>query len=133
MFTKSVEYAINLLTAMPKVGETESAKVLAKKGKVPEAYAAKVLQGLRDGGITSAQRGVGGGVTLLKPLHKLSLAEVIDCVSGSYDVAKGTAAEKKSNEIRKYLEKMMVGTASGASKSESTPKAKAKAKTTVPA
>lgn len=107
MFSKSVEYAINLLSAMPKVGESASAKDLAKKGKVPAAYASKVVQGLRDCGFVSTSRGVGGGVTLLKPLSKISVAELVD-INGVFEAEKGTAAAKKATELRKYLEKMMV-------------------------
>ncbi len=108
MFTKSVEYGINLLTAMPKVGEVSSAKALAKAAKVPTAYASKVLQHLRDAGIVSSQRGVGGGVTLLKPLTKLSVADVIDAVAGGEMPKKGSNAAKKADELRKYLSKMLV-------------------------
>ena len=108
MFTKSVEYAINLLTAMPKVGEVASAKVLAKAGKVPEAYASKVLQYLGAAGIVSSQRGVGGGVTLLKPLNKISVSEIITAVVGGEGPKKGTAAAKKAEELQKFLVKMMV-------------------------
>jgi Rrf2 family nitric oxide-sensitive transcriptional repressor len=108
MFTKSVEYAVNLLSAMPKVGEVASAKTLSKAGKVPSAYASKVLQHLRNAGIVSSQRGVGGGVTLLRPLNKISLTEIIDAVVGGEAPKKGTAAAKKGEELRKFLSKMMV-------------------------
>lgn len=108
MFSKSVEYAINMINAMPKVGEVTSAKVLAKAGKIPPAYASKVLQSLRNAGIISSQRGVGGGVTLLIPANKLNVAQIIDAVAASEAPKKGTAAAKKADELRKYLAKMLV-------------------------
>lgn len=109
MFTKSVEYAINLLSVMPKVGELASAKVLAKQGKVPAAYAQKVLQHLRNAGIVTSQRGVGGGVALVIPPSKISLAQIIDAVAGSEMPKKGTSAAKKAEELKKLLSKMTMG------------------------
>jgi Rrf2 family protein len=108
MFTKSVQHGLNLLAVMPKVGETESAKALAKKGKVPTAYATKVMQCLCAAGICSSQRGVGGGATLLKPLNKVSVLSVVDAVLGEDKPAKGTSAEKITNDLRKHLAKVMV-------------------------
>lgn len=108
MLTKSVQHAVNLLSSMPKVGETESAKALAKKGKVPAAYATKVIQSLCAAGICSSQRGVGGGATLLKPLNKVSLLDVIEAVDGVYEVAKGTTAEKITKDVKKLYAKIMV-------------------------
>ena len=108
MFNKSVEYAINLLNVMPKVGETASAKELAKLAKVPPAYASKVVQMLRDAGMVASTRGVGGGATLLKPLAKISLSDVLDAVLGNEAPKKGTPAAKKADELRKYLSKVLV-------------------------
>lgn len=122
MFSRSVEYAINLLSVMPAVGETESAKELAKKAKVPEAYASKVMQYLRDAGIVASHRGVGGGVTLLKPANKVSLAEIVDAIQGKDDVKKGSTAASIYDKVRKLLEKEMLPATSGKAK----PKAKAK-------
>jgi Rrf2 family protein len=108
MFNRSMQHAINLLSVMPKVGETESAKNLAKAAKVPPAYATKVMQFLGAAKIVSSSRGVGGGVTLLKPANKITVAEVYDAVVGAEDPKKGSPAEKKTKEIRKVLEKMLI-------------------------
>jgi Rrf2 family protein len=108
MFNKSVGYAINLLNVMPAVGETASAKELAKLAKVPAAYSSKVIQMLRNAGIVASTRGVGGGATLLKPLNKVSVGDVLDAVVGNEAPKKGTPAAKKAEELRKYLTKVMV-------------------------
>ena len=109
MFSASAEYAINMLTAMPKkTGESISTKKLAKMTKTPAAYASKVFQALRRKGFIASRRGVGGGVTLVKPLNKISVADVLEAVDGVYPPTKKTVADKHYAELRKFLAKRML-------------------------
>lgn len=49
---------------------------------VPEPTVAKVLKALSSGGLVSSLRGARGGYRLLKPLHAISVADVIVAIDG---------------------------------------------------
>ena len=53
---------------------------VAEATKVPKAYLSKVLQGLVHAGIVRSQRGLHGGVTLVKTPEKLTILEVVNAV-----------------------------------------------------
>ena len=53
---------------------------IAERTKVPAAYFAKVLQGLRTKEIVQLQRGVGGGVRLAKTIDQLTSLDVVNAV-----------------------------------------------------
>lgn len=81
MFSRTVEYALravaHLAYAAPDGRTTEQ---LAEATKVPRAYLSKVLQGLRRAGVVRSQRGVGGGVALVKSPSDLTILEVVNAV-----------------------------------------------------
>lgn len=107
MFSTSTGYALNLLSEM-KYGESASTAELCKKHKVPTAYAAKVVQALKKAGIVTSQRGVGGGVSLLKKPNKITILEVVDAVEGNHPPKKGSKAAKTYDDLRKYLSTKVV-------------------------
>ncbi|MGY8767925.1 MAG: RrF2 family transcriptional regulator [Pirellulales bacterium] len=81
MFSQTVEYALravcHLAIKAPKSCTTEE---IAKVTKVPSAYLSKVLQGLARTGIVKSQRGIGGGISLVKTPEELTILEVVDAV-----------------------------------------------------
>ena len=81
MFSQKVEYAlravVHLAHRSPAARTTEQ---IAAATKVPRAYLAKVLQGLTHAGVVRSQRGVGGGVSLVKDPSRLTLLEVVNAV-----------------------------------------------------
>lgn len=81
MFSKSVEYALRavcyLASHAPRGRTTEQ---IATKTKIPPAYLSKLLQNLVRGGIVQSQRGVGGGMTLVKTPEELTILEVVNAV-----------------------------------------------------
>jgi Rrf2 family protein len=81
MFSRTVEYALraiaHLAYSAPHGRTTEQ---LAEATKVPRAYLSKVLQGLRRAGVVKSQRGVGGGVALVKSPTELTILEVVNAV-----------------------------------------------------
>lgn len=81
MFSQTVEYAlravVHLASLSPKAATTEQ---IAKVTLVPKAYLAKVLQALVRGGVVHSQRGVGGGMVLVKPPQELTILEVVNAV-----------------------------------------------------
>jgi len=81
MFSQTVEYALRAVVFLadraPSTGTTDD---IAAATLVPKPYLVKVLQGLARGGIVQTQRGVGGGVSLIKSPSELTILEVVNAV-----------------------------------------------------
>tara|TARA_R110002111_G_scaffold262851_2_gene341824 strand:+ start:19230 stop:19676 length:447 start_codon:yes stop_codon:yes gene_type:complete len=81
MFSQTVEYAlraiVHLADQSPNPCTTEQ---IAKATKVPQAYLSKVLQSLRQSDVVHSQRGIGGGISLVKLPEELNLLEVVNAV-----------------------------------------------------
>lgn len=81
MFSQTVEYALRAVVHLAqRVPEPQKTSTIAASTKVPVAYLAKVLQGLQSHDIVSMQRGAGGGVSLARSLHTLSLLDIVNAV-----------------------------------------------------
>lgn len=81
MFSQTVEYALRAVVFLadqsPNAGTTDQ---IAAATKVPKPYLSKVLQNLNRGGIVRSQRGIGGGITLVKSPEELTILEVVNAV-----------------------------------------------------
>jgi Rrf2 family nitric oxide-sensitive transcriptional repressor len=81
MFSQTVEYALRavvyLADGSPAARTTDQ---ISAATKVPKAYLSKVLQGLTRAGIVRSQRGIGGGMALVKVPADLTLLDVINAV-----------------------------------------------------
>ncbi|HVS37170.1 MAG TPA: Rrf2 family transcriptional regulator [Gemmataceae bacterium] len=81
MFSQKVEYAlravVHLAHEAPAPRTTEQ---IAAATRVPPAYLAKVLQSLTHAGVLRSQRGLGGGIALVKEPARLTLLEVVNAV-----------------------------------------------------
>ncbi len=81
MFSQTVEYALRaavyLAQRRPDPVTTEN---IAQATKVPQAYLAKVISSLVKAGLVKSQRGVGGGVTLVRPPEDVNILEVVNAV-----------------------------------------------------
>ena len=81
MISQSVEYALRaIVTIAQHEGKPCTAKVIAQITRVPEAYLAKLLQGLVRGGLVNSQRGLHGGFVLNRDPHELTIWEIVDVV-----------------------------------------------------
>lgn len=81
MFSQTVEYALRAVVHLAStVPMPQTTQQIARVTKVPQAYLAKVLQGLSQAGVVRSQRGLGGGISLVKKPAKLSLLEVVNAV-----------------------------------------------------
>ena len=81
MFSQTVEYALRAVVFLandPDSGRTT--EQIATATKVPQAYLSKVMQQLAAAGLVRAQRGIGGGFTLLKSPRELNILEVVNAV-----------------------------------------------------
>ena len=81
MFSETVEYALRavvFLAAQPTGPRTTQG--IARGTLVPPAYLSKVLQRLVHAGILRSQRGIGGGVALLKQPNEVTILEVVQAM-----------------------------------------------------
>lgn len=81
MISQTVEYALRtvcFLASQSPAAQTTSQ--IAAATKVPQAYLSKVIQGLNRAGVLRSQRGVRGGVSLVKTPAELTLLEVVNAV-----------------------------------------------------
>lgn len=81
MFSQTVEYALRAVVYL--AGQSPEARTtdqISEATQVPKPYLSKVLQNLGRGGIVRSQRGIGGGVTLVKTPDELTILDVVDAV-----------------------------------------------------
>lgn len=81
MLSQTVEYSLRAVVylAMNSNSPVTNSKI-AIATKVPAAYLAKVLRELGKAKIISSQRGVNGGVRLIKEIEHLSILEIVNAV-----------------------------------------------------
>lgn len=81
MFSQTVEYALRAIVCLADASpDALTTDQIADKTRVPKAYLSKVLQGLAREGVVLTQRGVGGGITLVKEPDELTVLEVVNAV-----------------------------------------------------
>ena len=81
MFSQTVEYALRAVTHLAAQSPAcQTTDQIALATLVPKAYLSKVLQNLCRAGVVQSQRGVGGGMTLIKSPEDLCILEVVDAV-----------------------------------------------------
>lgn len=81
MLSQSVGYAATALGALAATdGRPVLVKDIAESCHIPGAYLAKIIHALARKGIVATQRGIGGGVTLVKPPRDLSLLELCEAM-----------------------------------------------------
>jgi Rrf2 family protein len=81
VFSQTVEYAlraaVHLAAEEPSPRTTDQ---IAAATLVPRAYLSKVLQCLAKGDIVHSQRGLGGGISLVKPAAETTVLDVVNAV-----------------------------------------------------
>ena len=81
MFSQTVEYALRAIVFLAdKSPEACTTEQIAEATRVPKPYLSKVLQNLGRGDIVRSQRGIGGGVSLVRPPSELTILEVVNAV-----------------------------------------------------
>ena len=81
MFSKTVEYALRAVVQLSGAApDPQTTEQIARATKVPQAYLSKVLQSLVQAGIVRSQRGIGGGMALVKRPADLTILEVVNAV-----------------------------------------------------
>jgi Rrf2 family protein len=81
MFTQKVEYALRAVVHLASTApQPRTVEQIAQATKVPQAYLAKVVQRLAHGGVVRSQRGIHGGIALVKTPAELTILEVVQAV-----------------------------------------------------
>jgi Rrf2 family nitric oxide-sensitive transcriptional repressor len=82
MFSQKVEYALRAVVHLAyEAPAARTVEQIATATKVSsQTYLAKVIQLLVRGGVLRSQRGVGGGVALVKAPAELTILEVVNAV-----------------------------------------------------
>lgn len=100
MFSQTVEYALRAVVWLAQNSpEPQKTANIAVATKVPPAYLAKVLQGLRAKKIVRLQRGIGGGVSLVDSPDQLTILKVVNAVDPIQRI-KTCPLELKSHGVR---------------------------------
>jgi FeS assembly SUF system regulator len=79
--SKLADYSVVVLVRLG-AGGIETAPGIAQATGVPEPTVAKVLKALAGAGLVASQRGAHGGYRLARPLHLISVAEVVTAIEG---------------------------------------------------
>ena len=81
MFSQTVEYALRAVVHL--AHEAPAARTtaqIAEATRVPKDYLSKILQNLAKKGILQTQRGVGGGVSLVRTPEEVTILDVVNAV-----------------------------------------------------
>jgi len=81
MLSQTVEYALRAVVFLADQSpNAQTTSQIAEATKVPPAYLSKVLQGLCRSDILRSQRGIGGGMSLLKTPAEVTILDVVNAV-----------------------------------------------------
>jgi Rrf2 family protein len=81
MFSKTVDYALRAVAHLAaQAPAAQTTDQIAAATRVQRAYLSKVLQKLRKHKVVHSQRGLGGGMTLVKSPAELTILEVVNAV-----------------------------------------------------
>jgi len=80
--SRAEEYGVRLVMSLAANGGQLAIRELAAREGLPEPTVAKVVSRLRRAGLVAAARGRNGGYTLARPAASLSLASVVEAVTG---------------------------------------------------
>ncbi len=85
-FTSQEEYGLRCLLRLAAAGEDASMTIpeIAQAEGVSQAYAAKLLRALREGGLVVAERGQSGGYRLSRPPEDVSAAQALAVLGGRF-------------------------------------------------
>jgi len=82
--TRQTEYAIRTILELAKAepGRLLTAKYISGQQRIPELFLKKTISLLAHAGLIATQRGAEGGIRLITPPGKISLADIVIAVEG---------------------------------------------------
>ena len=79
---KLTDYATVLLIEIARSNFVQSTQHVSERTGIPLPTVAKIMKSLNKAGLVASQRGAGGGYTLGRAPHEISVADVIQAVEG---------------------------------------------------
>ena len=80
--TKECDYGVRTIRALAD-GEKKTVETICELEKIPGQYAYKILKKLERAGFVQSVRGRDGGYQLVKPLHQLTLYDIVSAIDES--------------------------------------------------
>jgi len=80
--SKSLEYAVRSLVCLASSRRPMDLRTIAEKEKIPQAYLAKIMRTLVQGGIVSSNLGRTGGYRLARPAGRIRLLDIYVLTDG---------------------------------------------------
>jgi Rrf2 family protein len=86
--TRRADYALRAVLQVARYSPAERAttREIAGQQRIPLPFLAKIITRLVTVGIFETSRGVGGGVSLARPLNTISVLDVIEAIDGPIEV-----------------------------------------------
>ena len=85
--TREADYAVRIVYALMQAQSVVPASEISERTGVTLRFALKILRKLSAAGIVTAQKGASGGYRLLRDPAQLSLAEIIECIDGPFEIS----------------------------------------------
>lgn len=99
--TRAAEYAIRgilYLCSKPE-GSVCLLNEISERQQIPPSFLSKIFQNLSRAGIVSSSRGTGGGFTLSKDPHEITLLDILEAIEGEISLnvclTNGNACENR--------------------------------------
>ena len=83
----SIRAMLQLSTNLKDKGRTHIGEV-AQQTHIPEPFLRKIFASLARAGIVKSQRGLTGGIKLLKDLEEVSILDIVEAVEGEFAIYK---------------------------------------------
>lgn len=98
IFSNPSEYAIRALSELVIMSQNAAANntgrraafvmldKLTEQAALPREFLAKIFRQLVEAGLLASAKGPGGGFTLARPAHEISLLQIIEAVDGGHQI-----------------------------------------------
>lgn len=80
--SRKAEYALRSLVSLARERRSWGIQELSERENIPVKFLEQILLTLRHAGLLTSKRGVGGGYTLHREPHEISVAEIIRIFDG---------------------------------------------------
>src|SRR4051795_6752231 len=87
LMSRKVDYALLILSYLHERPEGGSAREIAARYALSRAFVANILKVLCHKGFVTSHRGVKGGYALLRPPEQVRLADLMDALDDSFQLA----------------------------------------------
>ena len=110
--TRQTEYAVRTLLELASIpyGQLLSTRIISEHQNIPQVFLKKTIQLLARAGFVKTQRGSQGGVRLIVPPDKITLADVLTAVEGEVALnvclgEKGVCPNKSTCPVKCILQR----------------------------